>query len=120
MAAVFAAVAAAVVAAAFAFYALLEPALGRPGAAALVALICALIAAVAALLMTRGLGGRRRAGEAAEADQDIFERVISLARAKPALAVGAALAAGLIAFRNPAIISLIATALSRKTGGPRR
>ena len=118
IAAVSTAVGASVVAAAFALYALLEPSLGAPGAAALVALVLALIAIVVALLATRG-GGRGRRAEPS-ADVGLGERLMDLARAKPLLSTGAAVAAGLIALRNPALVSLIMTAVLKKPPSDRR
>lgn len=109
VAAVSAAVAASVAAAAFALYALLSPALGAAGAAAVVALVFALGAGVGGLLLTRRGGGRP-----AEPEPGLAERLIDLGRSKPILSVGAAIAAGVLAMRNPALVSVIATALMQK------
>jgi hypothetical protein len=111
VAAVATAVGASLVAAAFALYALLEGPLGRPGAAAIVALILALVAAIVALVMTRKpRQGRHRDEE----DLDMPERLIQIARTKPILTAAAAAAAGLIAWRNPALVGVIAAALMKK------
>jgi hypothetical protein len=106
-AAVATAVAASIVAAGFGLYALLEPYLGRPGAAAIVALILALVAAIVALVLTRKAKHKSKPA----ADQSLAERAIELARAKPMVAAAAAIAAGVIAWRNPALIGIVAGAI---------
>ena len=111
VAAVAAAVAASVVAAGFALYALLEPRIGAPGAAAIAALILALVAAIAGLILTRSPRPSRRA---AEAEPGLADRVIEIARTKPVLAAAGAIAAGLIAWRNPALVGVILAALLKK------
>ena len=110
-AAVGTAVAASVVAAGFALYALLEPYIGRPGAAAIVALILALIAALVALILSRG--PKRRRGDPGP-EPGVAERLIDIARTKPILSAAAAVAAGLIAWRNPALVGIVVTALLKK------
>lgn len=112
------AVAASLIAAGFALYALLEPMLGRPGSAAIVALIFALVAVIIALVLTRRPSRRQLADDAA--DQGLGERLIEIARTKPMLAAGAAAAAGLIAWRNPALVGIIVTALMKKPDRPPR
>jgi len=106
-AAVATAVSASLIAAGFALYALLEPYLGRPGSAAIVALILALVATIVALVMGRKPKHKPKAAQ----DQTMTERAIELARTKPLLAAGAAIAAGVVAWRNPALIGIIAGAL---------
>lgn len=115
-AAVAMAVAASIVAAGFALYALLEPYLGRPGAAAIVALILALVAVIVALVLSRK--PRHVAKPAAE--QTLTERAIELARSKPLVAAAAAIAAGVVAWRNPALIGIIAGALFNRPPPPER
>lgn len=116
-AAVGTAVSASIVAAGFALYALLEPYLGRPGAAALVALVLALAAIIVALILSRG---SKHSAKAAPADASLVERAIDLARTKPLLAAGAAIAAGVVAWRNPALVGVIAAAVLGKSTSPRR
>ena len=60
-----------------------------------VGLVLALIAAVVALLATRGPGRSRGAVDGGGADMGLGERLIDLARAKPLLSAGAAVAASL-------------------------
>lgn len=114
VAAVAAAAAVAVVAASFALYALLEAPLGRAGAAAIVALVFALLAIIIALVavaMARGSRSKKHDS----ADQGVGERLMAFARQRPIVTAGAAIAAGVIAIRNPAVVGLvIATLLGRQ------
>jgi hypothetical protein len=100
-----AAAAVAVVAVAFALYALWSPALGPAGAAAAVAGVAALLMAVGALiaaLMARP--PKRRENES------FGVRALDFAREKPVVAVAVAAAAGLVAARNPKLITTALTA----------
>jgi len=102
-----AAIVAAVAAATFALYALLRPELGPPLAAAVVALVFAVIAAVVALVLTRRARGPRHD----EAEPSLMERVMGMARERPVLAAGGALAAALIALKNPQVVASIVSAV---------
>ncbi len=105
-----AAVATTVVAAAFALYAVLKPYIGQPGASAVVALVFAIIAGVVALIMGRkaaGQGGRRRH----EPEPSRADRMVQIARERPILAGAGALAAGLIALKNPQAVASIVSAV---------
>ncbi len=99
-------VAIAVVALAFALYFALEPSLGRAGAAAIVALAFIVVLLLFAILMAMRGQARRREEE----DHGLIERLLGIAREKPLLAVGAAIAAGILAVRNPALVATILTA----------
>lgn len=105
VAAIAAAAAVAVVAAAFALYALLSQYLGPAGAAGVVAAVAALLMALGgliALLMARP--PKRR-------ETDSFAvRALDYAREKPVVAIAAAAAAGLIAMRNPKLLTTALTA----------
>ena len=113
----------AVVAAAFALYALMKEWIGQPGAAAVVALVFALIAGGAAMVAANMAAGEKAAQARAEAkrlaelpqqEPGLFERALSLAKERPFMAAGAAVAAGLIAMRNPAmVVTLITGALAK-------
>jgi uncharacterized PurR-regulated membrane protein YhhQ (DUF165 family) len=109
-----AAAATVVVAAAFALYACLELRLGRAAAAAAVALAFAILAALVGLvlaLQAKG-GGRRRPPE-----PTLTERLSEMARERPILAAGGALAAGLLALKNPQVVATIVSAfLAAKAG----
>jgi hypothetical protein len=89
----------ALVATAFAVYAVMKPLVGEAGAAAVVAAIAAVVVGVAALLMrieASGGGSHRR-----EPEPSLADRVFQIARERPLVAGGAALAAGLLALKNP-------------------
>ena len=115
VAAVGAAVASAVVAAAFALYALLEPYLGRPGSAAIVALVMALIAAIVALILTR-----RPSRAHPDEDDGPLEGFVDLVRKRPLMAAAAAAALGVVAWRKPLLISSLVAAFAARPRDPRR
>jgi len=99
-----------VVAAAFALFALIEPRLGAAGAAAIVAAVAAVIVGIAGLLVARK--AEIKPSRPAAPDGFAFaERAIEMIRDRPILTVGAGLAAGLIALRNPALAAIVAKAL---------
>lgn len=95
-----AAAATAVVAASFAIYALLREPLGAAGAAAIVSALFALVALVGGLILMR-----KPPQVAEQQDDSMLGRVMDIARDRPVVAAGAALAAALIAWRNPKIIA---------------
>lgn len=107
----------AVVAAAFAIFMLLNEFVGGPGAAAIVALVFALLAGVGTLIGTRGTGGAKakakRKAEPPAPPESLVDRAIDLAREKPLIAAGMAVAAGLMALRNPIIVSTFLSSLMR-------
>jgi uncharacterized membrane protein YuzA (DUF378 family) len=103
----------ALVSAAFAIYAVLTPMLGQAGAAAVVSAIAAVIVGIAAVLMRMEAGdtGRRRH----EPEPGLADRLMQVARDRPILAGGAALAAGLLALKNPqAAAGLVSAFLAGK------
>lgn len=108
----------AVVAAAFAIYFALEPSIGRAGAAAILAGGFALLVSVAVLIVaSRGHHGHHEAhhhGGEGQPDFSFVERMIEVAKDKPILAAAAAVAAGLIVIRNPALVATIVTTLLQK------
>ncbi|HEX4197303.1 MAG TPA: hypothetical protein VHZ26_07665 [Caulobacteraceae bacterium] len=106
-----------IVALAFALYALVEPYVGRAGASAVVAGSFAVIAAIIGLVsMPRGR--RRRRGEATA--NDVAEDLMELVRDKPIASAGVALAAGIMAMRNPRVIGEIARAFFQNRKPPKR
>jgi hypothetical protein len=110
-----------VVALAFALYALVEPYVGRAGAAAIVAGLAALIIALGALFLgaaATGKSGKR--GKAQLAAGSVMERVIRFVREKPVVAVSAALAAGFMAVRNPLYLGAALRAFFEGREIPRR
>jgi hypothetical protein len=88
----------ALVAAAFAVYAVMRPVVGEAGAAAVVAAVAAVVVGVAALLMRMEAGGSQHRREP---EPSLADRVFQVARERPLVAGGAALAAGLLALKNP-------------------
>ena len=96
------------VAVSFALYALVLPYVGAAGASAVVAGVYALILAVAGVaVMPRGRN-RRRAGTGTPAG--VAEDLMELVRDKPIASAGVALAAAIMAMRNPRVIGEIARA----------
>lgn len=103
----------AVVALCFAIYALLKPYVTPAGASAVVALICAVAAGVGFLILTRRAKGgpakrdvSKHRPEAAGGGLSV-DRLIDLARERPVAAAAAAVAAGLVALRNPALVGVV-------------
>jgi hypothetical protein len=89
-----------VVALAFAFYALLEPYLGRAGSAAAVAGTVTLLMIIVGVFID--WSSRRRAEKAAAALKgNLLERGLLFVAQKPVMAISAAVGAGLMAVRNP-------------------
>ena len=89
-----------VVALAFALYALMEPYLGKAGAAATVALATAILTGLAGMIMAM-VGRNKRSRLASSLSGGVLERVIAFVRQKPIVAASAAIGAGLMATRNP-------------------
>ena len=116
-AAVIAAVIIAMVAAFFTLFALVQPSLGDAGASAVVAAVAASVAAVIALITARRLSGprldSRRPGAGASrsdpppAGPDMVGVVFNVIRERPILAAGAAIAVGVYALRNPALVTAV-------------
>lgn len=105
-AAIAAAAAVSVVAAAFALYALAEPSLGSAGAGAVVAAAAAALVGGAGLLARRKAQARRHAPQGAP-DAGLVDKVIEIAKQRPMLAVGAAIAAGVYAIRHPSLVAAV-------------
>lgn len=105
-----------VVALAFALFALVEPYVGRAGAAAVVAGAVALAMALAGVFIAAS--ARRPRGAAAPGS--VMERLISLVREKPLVATSAALGAGFMAVRNPRYLGAAIRAFLEGRGSSRR
>ena len=119
-AAIAAAAAVGVFSAFFALYALVEPHLGAPGAAAVVAASAAILVALAGLIAARKADGDKRSMAAAAPDATMVDTILSLVRERPILASGAAVAAGLYALRNPQLIAAVLRAFVDKPSNPKR
>ncbi|MEW5684738.1 MAG: hypothetical protein AB1942_07455 [Pseudomonadota bacterium] len=113
-AAVATATAVVVVASSYGVYAVAERWLGPAGAAAVVAGVYALIAVVVAFLATRKAAPPKRAAGAPPADEAVVDRLISIAKERPIIALGAAAAATAAAVavlvRNPALVTAVVSA----------
>jgi hypothetical protein len=96
-----------VVALAFALFALVQPALGDAGASAVVAAAFALIVAIGGFAAAPR-GRRRKAGPTSP--EGLAGDLMELVRDKPVASAGIALAAGIMAMRNPRVIGEIARA----------
>jgi hypothetical protein len=104
------------VALAFALYALVRPMLGDAGAGAAVAGAFAVILAIGGLAaMPRG---KRRSGTGTPAG--VAEDLMELVRDKPIASAGVALAAAIMAMRNPRVIGEIARAFVQGGRKPKR
>jgi len=120
-AAIAAAAAVSVFAAAFALHAVVQPLIGAAGAAAVVAAVAALIVAIAGLLAARKVEGRRdhRQAHAAPQDFDFTSRIVDIVKDRPLLSIGAALAAGVFALKNPTLTAAVAKAFMETRQPPR-
>jgi hypothetical protein len=97
-----------VVALAFAAYALMVTPLGAAGAAGGVAAICAVVFAIVGLIAVSRVGGKSAGRRSPEGDAvGLADRLMDLVRDKPMASAGIAVAAGLMALRNPAVIAVI-------------
>lgn len=119
-AAIAAAAAVSVFAAAFALYAVLEVRIGAAGAAAAVAGVAALIVAIAGLLAARRAESRQPPSAAAQPDAyGLAEKMVGIVRDRPLLSLGAAVAAGVFALKNPTLTAAVAKAFMETRRPPR-
>lgn len=114
-----------VVALCFAIYAALKGVLTPAGASAVVVLVAAALMAVGAVVLLRG--GKDSPGHPhdkhdphRDAPDNFVDRALDMAREKPLLAAGAALAAGLLALRNPTLIGAVIGAVTARASRPPR
>ncbi len=100
-----------VVSAAFALYALVRVPLGPAGGAAVVALAAAVVAGLTALAFMQWAAGPKRDWRAkAGGDQDLVQRLMSLAKERPIVSTGALIGAVTLAIRNPALTAIVVKA----------
>lgn len=113
IAALVVAVGCAVVALCFAVYALLRDILTPAGASAAIVGLCAVIAAIAALIayssvrLARGARPNRHVPP-----PSMGEQVLNVVRERPLVTAGLALTAGLAAFANPALVTAVLRAFT--------
>ena len=121
-AAIAAAAAVSVFAAAFALHAVMQPLIGAAGASAVVAAVAALIVAIAGLLAARKVEGKHDHRQSHAAPQDSFDftsRIVDIVKDRPLLSIGAALAAGVFALKNPTLTAAVAKAFMETRQPPR-
>ena len=108
-----AAAAVVVVAVAFAIYAFAKDYVGAPGAAAITAAVFAVVLAIGMAVMAgRAKGGDRsktgkRLRHPEDAPRSLLERALDTAKERPFVAAAGAVAAGLLALRNPALVATV-------------
>ena len=95
-----------VVALAFCVFALLVPLLGKAGAAGAECALFAVLVGLGGLLAMPGAKKTSKQGPAGDAIT-LADRLMDLVRDKPMASAGIAVAAGLMALRNPAVIAVI-------------
>ena len=120
-AAIAAAAAVSVFAAAFALFAVLAPFLTPAGAAAVVAAVTAFIVAVAGLIAANRAEAKRVRHTPTPEVNGFAERIVDIVKDRPILSIGAALAAGVFALRNPSFTAAVAQAfMASRQPPPRR
>ena len=120
-AAAFAAAAAVLVfALAFALFALVEPYVGRAGAAAILAGVTALSIGLAAMFIGSLARARPRKTSSSDTVWGMIERAVAFVREKPILAASAAIGAGFMAVRNPAYLGSVIRAFVEGKPPPRQ
>lgn len=113
--AIIAAAGAAVVALCFTLYALLRDQITPAGASAAVVALCALLAAIAAFVAYRNVQlPKSRARTRGLPPPTLAEQILDIVRERPLVTAGAALAASLAAFANPAIVTAVLRAFTDK------
>lgn len=118
-AAIAAAVAIALIALAFAIFAFLRPYVGPANASAIVAAAFAVIVGLIGFLAAqRAGGGFGQAAQASDGDaMSLAERLMDLARERPVIAVGVALALGVVLMRSPRSLAAVARAFFETLSG---
>jgi membrane associated rhomboid family serine protease len=92
-----------VVALAYALYALVKPAVGPAGASGIVAGAAAVLIGLIGLVLTNmARPPKKKPGE----PESIVDRIVDFVRSKPVTSLGAAIAAGILAVRNPGYLGM--------------
>lgn len=111
-----------VVALCFAIYAALRDTLTPAGASAVVVLAAAILIGVGALVLLSAAKGKSKPHDKhpahTDSPQGLVDRAFDLARDKPLIAAGAAVAAGLLALRNPTLIGAVVGAVTARANRP--
>ncbi len=106
-----------VIALAYALYALVKPSLGPAGASAVVAGAAALLIALIGVILA---AVSRPPPRKARTSDSVVDRVVEFVRDRPVSAVAAAIAAGLMAVRNPKYLGAAIRAFVEGRERPRR
>ena len=110
-----------IVSAAFAFYALVRTYIGPSGAAACVTLAAAIVlGGLAFFMFGRAKGPRAKPGKGEGAPGGVLERLTGLVSDRPVVAASAAVAAGLLAWRNPTLVSTLLRMTDARPGDRHR
>jgi hypothetical protein len=109
-----------VFAAAFALYAVLAPILTSAGAAAVVAAVAAFVVAVAGLIAANRAEASRVRHTPPPEVNGFAERIVDIVKDRPILSIGAALAAGVFALKNPTFTAAVAQAFMASRTPPKR
>ena len=105
-----------VVALAFALYAAVKPYVGAAGGAAVVAAAAALLIAMIGLILANaGKPPKRKPAE----PQTLGERITDFIRDKPVVAIAGAIAAGIMAVRNPRYLGAVIRAFTEGNDPPK-
>lgn len=97
-----------VVSAAFAFYALVRTYIGPSGAAACVTVAAAIVlGGLAFFMFGRAKGPKAKVSKSEAGEGGLIDRLTGLVSDRPVVAASAAVAAGLLAWRNPTLVSTL-------------
>jgi hypothetical protein len=107
-----------IVAAAYAVFALAKTEFGPAGAAAVTALVFAIVLAIGGFLAAPK--PRKRTNAPPGTSAALAEELMELVRDKPLASAGVALAAGIMAMRNPKVIGEVLRGLLQKSGAEKR
>jgi hypothetical protein len=106
-----------VIALAYAEFALVKPYVGSAGAAGILAGTTAVFIGILGLVLANaGKPPKRKPGE----PQSVVDRVVNFVKEKPVTALGGAIAAGILAIRNPAYLGAVVRAFVEGREAPRR
>jgi hypothetical protein len=105
-----------VIALAYALFALVRPYVGPAGGAAIVAGAAALL--IGLIGLTFALMARRPRRKASE-PESVTDRIVDFVKSKPITAVGGAIAAGILAIRNPGYLGRAIRAFIEGREAPR-
>lgn len=105
---------------AFALFALVEPYVGRAGAAAILAGVTALSIGLTAMFIGSLAKAKHRKASSSDTVGGMIERAFAFVRDKPILAASAAIGAGFMAVRNPSYLGSVIRAFVEGKPPPRQ